>query len=83
MIFKLGELFCGPGGLGLAATLKIDENIEIEATITNLDIFGFPASITAKIGNLDINLWDNDFTIFIGGVLNRYSTVYGNISTAA
>ena len=73
----------GDFGLGLAATLKIDENIEIEATITNLDIFGFPASITAKISNLDVNLWDNDFTIFIGGVLNRYSTVYGHISKAA
>ena len=64
----------GDFGLGLAATLEIDDNIKIDATITNLNIFGFPAAIHATISNLQLNLWDNNYPVFVGSNVTDYET---------
>ena len=57
----------GDFGIKLAATVVVDDNIVIEATVKNLDIFGLPATLNAKISNVQIKLWAQDFNVFVGG----------------
>ena len=67
----------GDFGIDLAATLNIDwekgEGLEsldivIDATkIANLDVIGLPAEFSAKIYDIDVELWQNDPIILIVG----------------
>ena len=66
----------GDFGITLKASININKGIEINATIGNMDVFGLPASITAKISNLDISLFNNNFPVYVDGVgLKTYSYV--------
>lgn len=70
----------GDFGIGLAASLKIDKGIEINATVKNMDIFGLPATITAKIGNLSIEMFNNDYPIYFSATeTGTYQDVAGKI----
>ncbi len=66
----------GDFGITLSATIKVDDNVEINATVGNMDIFGLPASLKAKISNLQIKLWSEDFNVLSGGAnVVKYATV--------
>ncbi len=66
----------GDFGITLSATVKVTDNIEINATVGNMDIFGLPSSLSAKISNLQIKLWAEDFNVLAGGAnVVKYSTV--------
>ncbi len=67
----------GDFGITLSATLNlVDDNIVIEATVGNLDIFGLPASLEAKISNVKIKLWSQDFNVLVGGnTVKAYSEI--------
>ena len=70
----------GDFGIKLAATLVVDDNIVIEATVKNLDIFGLPATLNAKISNVQIKLWAQDFKVFNNGAtVIDYSTIAANV----
>lgn len=62
----------GDFGLGLNAQLVIDDNIAIDATLTNLNIFGLSKTLTVRISNIQIGLWDNDYPVHIEGTVSTY-----------
>ena len=75
----------GDFGIGLSATLDIskENGLVIDATVTNLNIFGLPATLTAKISGLEASIWDNDYPIFIGENIDSYQTVNGKVQKSA
>ena len=67
-------------GIGLQASLAIDDGIAIDATVTNMNIFGLPASLSAKISNLQISVFNNDYPIyFTASTFGTYQDVVGKI----
>ena len=74
-----GGKAAGEFGIGLAATININNGIEINATVENMDIFGLPATINAKISNLSIELFNNDYPIFLNAGYGTFSDVDGKI----
>ena len=67
-------------GIGLSATLAINDGIEINAVVKNMDIFGLPGTITAKISNFQISFFNNDYPIyFTASTFGTYQQVAGKI----
>ena len=66
----------GDFGLGLNAQIVVDDNIAIDATLTNLDIFGLPNVLTARISNIKINLWDGDYPVHLNSNVTTYKEVF-------
>lgn len=56
----------GDFGIGLNASLQLNEaGLTIQATVENLDVFGLPKSLTAKISNIQFSAFEADYSTFV------------------
>ncbi len=56
----------GDFGIGLNASLQLyDNGLTIKATVNNLDVFGLPATLTAKISNIQFSAFANNYSTFV------------------
>ena len=74
-------------GIGLSATIAVNNSgIVIDATVKNMDIFGLPGNFSAKISNLSLSLFNNNYSVYIANsgvvTVGNFSTVNGKIVTA-
>ena len=69
----------GDYGVGITNTslaIEFDEgtvSIDLNATVTNLGFIGLPNSLTARINNLTIKLWQNNYPVFQNDEIIKYS----------
>ena len=67
-------------GIGLQASIAVNDGIEINATVTNMNIFGLPESLSAKISNLQISFFNNNYPIYFNTTTTgTYQDVAGKI----